>query len=212
MSGKAYRIKLCLGIESGECPNLIQLEANLRKDLQAVLDDSGWPECLEQNLSSRQIKPLDQFSISVSGCPNGCSRPQIADFGLLQARQPQVIEDMCSGCAECIQVCREGAIELKDGIADIDSEFCLSCGACIRTCPENALRTKNQGYRIQVGGKLGRHPRLADELPGIYDRKAVFDMLNKCLKLQQSFYRPGLRFGQVIAWQGISELLHKTVS
>jgi dissimilatory sulfite reductase (desulfoviridin) alpha/beta subunit len=211
MSGKSYRIKLCWGAESGECPNLIQLEANFKKDLQDVIDDSGWPECLEQNLA-RQVKPLDQFSISVSGCPNGCSRPQIADFGLLQARQPQVIEDMCSGCAECIQVCREGAIELKHGIANIDSGPCLSCGACICICPENALITKNQAYRIQVGGKLGRHPRLADELPGIYDNEAVFDILNKCLKLHQSFYKPGLRFGQVIARQGIAELINKTAS
>jgi len=202
---KAHRIKLCWGIESGECPNLLFQEPNLKQDLEFDVERSGWPELLGRSLP-REIKPLDQFSISVSGCPNGCSRPQIADFGLLQVRHPEVSREACTGCEECVQACREEAIEMLDGMARIDSESCLSCGVCIRTCPEGALSSKNEGYRVQIGGKLGRHPRLADELPGIHARDQMLKILKQCLELHQRSYRPGRRFGQVVAEHGVEEL------
>ncbi|MFP4393027.1 MAG: 4Fe-4S dicluster domain-containing protein [Desulfohalobiaceae bacterium] len=201
MSRKAYRIKLCWGLEKGECPNLLQNDPDLKHDLESVLEASGWPECLLDNLQ-REIKPLDQFSISISGCPNGCSRPQIADLGLLQAQVPQVQHKLCTGCGECAAACREGAIDVQSGVAEIDPKWCLWCGVCVRFCPEGAIFPRQQGYRVQVGGKLGRHPRLADELPGIRFRSQVLDILAGCLQLQQRFYRPGLRFGQLIAELG----------
>ena len=205
MTRKAHRIKLCWGIESGGCPNLLFQEPTLKQDLESDVERSGWPELLGRILS-REIKPLDQFSISVSGCPNGCSRPQIADFGLLQARHPELSGEACTGCGECVQACREGAIEVLDGVAMIDPESCLSCGVCIRTCPQGALSPAIEGYRVQVGGKLGRHPRLADELPGIQARGQMLEILKRCLELHQRHYQPGRRFGQVVAQQGVLQL------
>jgi len=201
----SYRISLCCGIKESECPNLIYQDQNLYQDLEAVLLNSGWPQCLEEKLD-RQIKPLDQFSISVSGCPNGCSRPQIADFGLIQAEHPAVIEDACTGCAECAQVCKEAAIDLQTGVASVDPGYCLYCGHCIRACPEGALYSVVKGYRVQVGGKLGRHPRLGDELPGIKSRDQVLQILEVCLEMHTRYYRSGIRFGQVMAEQGLERL------
>lgn len=154
----------------------------------------------------QQIKPLDQFLISVSGYPNGCSRPQIADFGLLQADYPAVIEDACTGCAECAQVCKEKAIDFQTGVASIDPEYCLYCGHCIRACPEGALYSDVQGYRVQVGGKLGRHPRLGEDLKGIKSRDQVLQILGVCLEMHTRCYRPGIGFGQVMAEQGLERL------
>lgn len=205
MDRKAWRIKLCWGIESGECPNVLVPDANLKKDLEAVVQASGWPQCLAGALQ-REIKPLDQFSISVSGCPNGCSRPQITDFGLLQAQHPNMDAEKCTGCGECARVCREGAIDLDTGTARIHSDYCLSCGVCIRNCPDQALYATRQGYRVQVGGKLGRHPRLAEELPGIQSRDRMLHILANCLRMHQKHYRPGVRFGQVVSEQGVGSL------
>lgn len=206
MSRKTYRIKFCWGMESGECPNLIQPDPDLRLNLEQVVEDSGWPELLTRALSG-DINPLSQFSISVSGCPNGCSRPQIADIGLIQAQQPVAVEDGCTACGECLQVCREGAITLDRERIGLDPQKCLACAACLRVCPAAGLTVQAQGYRIQVGGKLGRHPRLAEELPGIFSRERVLEVLDNCLGLHQGHYRPGLRFGQVVSEQGISGLL-----
>jgi len=205
MTRQAHRIKLCWGIGSGECPNLLFQEHELEQDLQSVVENSDWPELLVCSLS-REIKPLDQFSISVSGCPNGCSRPQIADFGLLQARHPRVSDDACTGCGECVQACREGVLKVLNGVAGIDEHRCLSCGVCLRFCPEGALSPQMEGYRVQVGGKLGRHPRLGDELPGIQARDQMLEILKQCLELHQRSYQPGRRFGQVVAEHGVEEL------
>ena len=205
MSRKSYRIKLCWGVESGECRNLVHTDTNLYQDLESVLENSGWPECLERNLT-REIKPLDHFSISVSGCPNGCSRPQIADFGLLYALYPQVKKSVCTGCGECVRACREGAIDLEGGKAGINPEYCLSCGKCVEACPENALCPAALGYRVQIGGKLGRHPRLADELLGIKSRQDVLRILANCLQMHQECYLPGIRFGQVVSEHGLESI------
>ena len=205
MSKKSYRIKLCWGLESGDCRNLVFPGTDLYQGLESILEESGWPECLARNLS-REIKPLDQFSISVSGCPNGCSRPQIADFGLIQASYPEVVVDLCSGCGECVRVCREGAINLQNGVAVINSDLCLSCGKCLESCPENALSPSTSGYRVQVGGKLGRHPRLAEELSCISSRQEVLHILANCLQLHQEYYLPGVRFGQVVSEQGVERI------
>jgi dissimilatory sulfite reductase (desulfoviridin) alpha/beta subunit len=205
MNRETYRIQLCWGVESGKCRNLVHRNTQLHQKLEPVIASSGWPECLAGNLS-RPIRPLDQFSISVSGCPNGCSRPQIADFGLLQALRPRVDEEGCTGCGECVHACREEAIELENGTAGINPGLCLACGKCVRACPEGALYASALGYRVQVGGKLGRHPRLADELPGIQSEQEVLHILASCLQLHQGCYRPGVRFGQVVAEQGLGRI------
>jgi dissimilatory sulfite reductase (desulfoviridin) alpha/beta subunit len=54
------------------------------------------------------------------------------------------------------------------------------------------------GYHIQVGGKLGRHPQLAHELPGLYDAATTLDILKACIEIYKSKSQNGERFGQVL--------------
>jgi dissimilatory sulfite reductase (desulfoviridin) alpha/beta subunit len=49
-----------------------------------------------------------------------------------------------------------------------------------------------------VGGKLGRHPRLAEELPGIYGPEEALDIIEKCLDFYQSHCLKGERFGEIL--------------
>jgi len=44
----------------------------------------------------------------------------------------------CIGCGACEPVCPFGAIEMKDGKADI-TVACTQCGACIEVCPVGAI-------------------------------------------------------------------------
>lgn len=55
----------------------------------------------------------------------------------------ELVEDRCSGAAECVQVCPRGVLAMdgrarKVVVAEPDS--CMRCGACIVQCPEDALR------------------------------------------------------------------------
>jgi len=49
-----------------------------------------------------------------------------------------------------------------------------------------------------IGGKLGRHPRLAEELGGIHDREAALKIINLCLDSYQKHCRKGERFGEIL--------------
>ena len=51
---------------------------------------------------------------------------------------------------------------------------------------------------MQLGGKLGRHPQLARELPGIYDAATVLDIVNACIQLYKDKNQKGERFGEIL--------------
>lgn len=50
-------------------------------------------------------------------------------------------QDKCKLSGECIKVCPQNAIILKDGKASIDYQKCDSDGMCIPACPEGAITT-----------------------------------------------------------------------
>ena len=52
----------------------------------------------------------------------------------------KIEEEKCTGCAECIPNCPEGALQIIDGKARLISDlFCDGLGACIGHCPEGAI-------------------------------------------------------------------------
>jgi NAD-dependent dihydropyrimidine dehydrogenase PreA subunit len=48
--------------------------------------------------------------------------------------------DKCKLSGECIKVCPQKAIFVKNGKAVIDCEKCNLDGICIPACPENAIK------------------------------------------------------------------------
>jgi dissimilatory sulfite reductase (desulfoviridin) alpha/beta subunit len=190
-----YQIETCFG--TGGCP-------------KRVLDSKGLTQALEEKLSDKQLKaflkrrvqgPLrmhHEFRISVSDCPNACSRPQIVDVGLIGACTPEVSEESCSLCQACVDVCRENAISLEDTSPVVKRCNCLSCGQCVEVCPTGTLKAGTRGYRIMVGGKLGRHPQLATEMPGIYKAHNALEIVDKCLDHYQRHCLKGERFGEIL--------------
>ncbi len=59
--------------------------------------------------------------------------------------QPKVVDEKCSGCGECGEVCAAGAITLvpaKKGDGQrvvIDCERCIACFCCQEMCPQGAI-------------------------------------------------------------------------
>jgi ferredoxin len=47
--------------------------------------------------------------------------------------------DKCKLSGECIKVCPQNAISVKDNKAVIDYKKCDSDGICIHACPESAI-------------------------------------------------------------------------
>ena len=42
----------------------------------------------------------------------------------------------CLGDGNCVRVCPENTIHLKEQCAEVDPDKCTSCGACIKACPK----------------------------------------------------------------------------
>ncbi len=71
------------------------------------------------------------------GCPltcKWCHNPESQSTKL----QIGYLEDNCVGCGECVKVCPEKAIKLKNKKVVRDSARCVVCGKCASACPNRA--------------------------------------------------------------------------
>jgi dissimilatory sulfite reductase (desulfoviridin) alpha/beta subunit len=204
---RGYQIESCFGASG--CPNRAAESEELLADLEKLVASKNLKAFQKERVQG-SLKLHHEFRISLSECPNACSRPQIVDVGIIGAMKPGITEAPCSRCDACVETCREEAITSGDqaDVPSIDLNRCLSCGQCIKACPTGTLEEGERGYRILVGGKLGRHPQLGQELPGIYSRSQVMEIVDRCLSHFMAHYRPGERFGEILNRTGVHDLLH----
>lgn len=190
-------VAACFG--GAGCPNSAAACDDLAKEIEAILAQADILSFLKAHVKTG-IKFHHEFRVVLSECPNACSRPQIADVGILGARVPGISDEPCSQCRACVETCPEQAIHLDEepGLPGIDPEKCLSCGKCIRACPTGTITEKRRGYRVLLGGRLGRHPRLGMEVLGIHSRKEVLDILKKAVKFYKTHSTEGRRFSQLL--------------
>jgi ferredoxin len=45
----------------------------------------------------------------------------------------------CKGCGLCVESCPTCALQLVDGVAQIDEDLCQGCEICIDVCPQGAI-------------------------------------------------------------------------
>jgi heterodisulfide reductase subunit A len=50
---------------------------------------------------------------------------------------------VCAGCGLCVEACPYGAIELKEGVASVNTYLCKGCGTCAATCRDKAITLIN---------------------------------------------------------------------
>ena len=68
---------------------------------------------------------------------------------------PKVIEEKCTGCGICGEVCEYSAIAVIKGKVLIFPELCHGCGACKLFCPEDAFVEVSREVGIIEKGKAG---------------------------------------------------------
>jgi len=207
---KGFSIETCFG-PSG-CPNRAVTEDGVASALSDVFSKKDLKMFLKKKVAG-PLKLHHEFRVAVADCPNCCSRPQICDIGFVGAARPVLTNETCSRCGACVTACPDGIVVLREDaeIPEIDFSQCLSCGKCIEACPTETIAEDVSGYRILVGGKLGRHPHLADELPGIYSLKEVLPIVNRCIGFYETHCRQGERFGEVIQVQGMEALKNAVI-
>ena len=55
-------------------------------------------------------------------------------------RSLTIMRQFCSGCGACIEVCKDGALSLVEGAAQVDPSACVLCGYCGVACPDFIIR------------------------------------------------------------------------
>ena len=57
-------------------------------------------------------------------------------------------DELCTGCATCLDICPNGGIEIVDNIAVIN-EKCNLCGVCVDACPVEAIILTKEERKVE---------------------------------------------------------------
>ncbi|MCL6612943.1 MAG: 4Fe-4S binding protein [Peptococcaceae bacterium] len=203
LNTRCRQVKVCGG--AAGCPLSLIQDRKIAQSLARVLDQSG----LEDRLAGRVEGPVlfhHKFKVAVAGCPNACSQPQIVDFGVIGQSRPGRGEDPCTGCGLCVETCRENAITLAEEGPGFDFSRCLNCGQCIQACPAGAIKEEESGFKVLAGGKLGRHPRLAETLLDLADEDQLVKALGGVVRVYMDHGRSGERLAGLVDRLGIGRI------
>jgi dissimilatory sulfite reductase (desulfoviridin) alpha/beta subunit len=201
-----YDISACRGLSRGECPHVVNAAPGLAGRIERAVAESGWPDHLRERVDG-PIRHHHLLKIALAGCANGCSRPQIADVGIIASRRPAISYMECTGCGLCAQTCPDGAIRMQDGEPVVDEERCQGCTVCERACPAWAIGGDERGVRVMLGGRLGRRPRLAEELPGLRGEAEAVRTIERAIRFLMREGGEGRRLGDLLAEPGAMERL-----
>lgn len=197
-----YSVRAC-GAAAG-CPLGVADCSGLADAFAARLAASGVESYLRSAIKG-PVLTHHKFRVVLAACANNCSEPQIADFAVVAQARPVPGENECCDCGRCLEVCREGAIELRNGPC-FDYQLCHNCGRCEANCQTEAIGVAQRGYDVLVGGKLGRHARLATRILTMADEAAVLRAFDATLDFYLAEARGPERLGAVLARVGLGRL------
>ncbi len=193
-------LEACRGLAGG-CPNALLDTAPWLAALERWLEGDQVHRRLRRRLEGRPILYHHKLRIALAGCPNGCSRPQIADLALVGTVRPALEPGDCLGCGECVESCPDRAITLEDELPRFDLQLCLGCRGCQQACPQQCIQLSPPAARVLMGGKLGRHPRLAREVAQVESPPKAVELMAAEVERYLVESPPGTRFS---AWWSAS--------
>jgi Fe-S-cluster-containing hydrogenase component 2 len=180
--------------ELSGCPHPLIDPTSWRTAVERWIAERNVSERLRARVGGDKIFFHHKFRVSISGCPNGCSRPRIADVGLWGTVRPEADPAECRACAACAEVCPDGAVTVADGPPVFNREACLGCERCREACPSGCILLSEPVVRVALGGKLGRHPRLAVDAGEVKTPEELIALLTRLTDDYIQGARPEERF------------------
>ena len=102
-------------------------------------------------------------------------------------------------------MCPEKAIVLENDKVKILWDKCNLCGACVGTCPSDLITEEWKGYKIFVGGKIGKHPKLGKELTDAKSPEEAVAIFRKIINWSKKNTKIGERFGDCLERVGFEK-------
>lgn len=89
--------------------------------------------------------------------PNGhiFLRPKISSTREIHLTVPEIIEEKCTYCGQCRDLCQFNAITMFGKTIMSFADLCHACGGCFLICPENALKKKKRLIGVLEKGESG---------------------------------------------------------
>lgn len=87
-------------------------------------------------------------------------RPEFSNTETAYLEVPELVEERCSKCGACRDICQFKAITLMAGHVLIFPEMCHGCGGCLAVCPEKALFPARRELGEIHSGHAGQTPFL----------------------------------------------------
>jgi dissimilatory sulfite reductase (desulfoviridin) alpha/beta subunit len=179
-----------------DCPNPLLDSDPWLAAVESWLKDKDVSERLRRKIEEDKILFHHKLKISLSACPNGCSRPQIADVGLVGRAWPDLDPAECAGCGACIQACPDQALAGEAGQAPaLERESCQGCRRCSTACPAGCFTLSRPRLELRLGGRLGRHPRLAEPVGRFDQPEELITVLDRLVEDYLTQARLGQRCG-----------------
>jgi len=224
-------IEVCHCELSG-CPNALIKPQDWKQPIEDWAKANDISERLRQRVEGERILFHHKLRIAIAGCPNGCSRPQIADIGLVGFVEPRVSPENCIACRACEAACPDRAIRVASRNASsgchpqaaslegvltspaiegtlngaveggthegpcFDRAACQGCTACRDVCPPEAITLSAPAARLLMGGKLGRHPHLAETVGTAADPAEAVRAIAEAVDRFLAEARPAERFAE----------------
>jgi anaerobic sulfite reductase subunit C len=179
-------------------------------DVRAVVCCPGNATCKRGVIETKEVARLlneqflgqdtpHKFKMSVTGCPNNCVKATENDIGVTGGIEPKWQKSECFNCGACVYACPAGAINIVDDAYTVDREKCTNCGTCVLSCPNAAWTTTKRGYKVWIGGTMGRRPRLATKLPGMASSKEeLLTLIGKIIVYYRKKGRKQERLGHML--------------
>lgn len=167
--------------DRSDCPNALISTADWKKAIEDWVREKDVSERLRMRVKGDRILHHHKLRISIAGCPNGCSRPQIADVGLVGFVRPLVAPEECTVCGACEAACPDNAIAVDGAPPEFDVTLCQGCVRCRTACPSSCITLSRPGVRVLLGGKLGRHPRFAEMAAETTEISTVIELLDRVI-------------------------------
>ncbi|MBR6009705.1 MAG: FAD-binding protein [Clostridia bacterium] len=92
-----------------------------------------------------------------------------------------VLERKCDGCGRCLDSCPFGAIELENGVAQMNGA-CKSCGTCLKACPQKAI-IKLETRTVSVDKTAWRDILVLGEVSAGKLHPVSLELIGKALEL-----------------------------